>query len=173
MALPTNFSKPAGGAAPAGMPVRNKWKGLKSGSDRDPQLNIGHDYVVTMVGIEPYRDQRGYKITIEVNESSDPSFREKDRATILVNTGGDAYDVGMGKIKSMAVALAGLSSDEEYDATDPEGQLLSNTELRLEPSLIGERAAVRVRQGNPRFDKNKQPTGEFWPEHVWAPLGKE
>lgn len=154
-------------------PAASKWGGIPSAQPRSPILdNFGHDYDVELVSYEetrnPGKGTESYKVTIKILASDDPKVKVGSEAVILYMKHGKALETAMSKLKATSVAFAGMSSDEEYDAADPEGNFISNTFTQTGENLIGEKAHVQVLQGAPRLDQNDNPTGQYWPEYAWS-----
>lgn len=155
--------------APAG---GSRWGGIPSAAPKTPQLNIGHEYVVELVapGYQETRNQgkgtESFKVHLRVVESDDPHLPVGSSAIVIYMKHGKALETAMSKMKATSVAFAGCADDAEYDARDPGGLLISNTFNNVGENLIGEKAHVKVLQGD---QINGQP-GQFWREMEWSAL---
>jgi hypothetical protein len=157
----------------AATPPRSKWGGVKSAMSRSPILdNFGKEYDLELVSYEetrnPNKGTETYKVTVKVLASDDPGMKDGSEAVILYSKHGRSLEAGMSKLKATSVAFAGMNSDDEYDAADPEGDFISNTFTGTGQNLIGERAHVKVHRGD---EKEKEP-GKYWPEYEWSPAPK-
>ncbi len=165
MPLAKSFS---GGVA---KPAAGRWGGIPSALPKTPKLNIGHEYVVELVSFEetrnPGKGTESFKVTVNVLESDDTRIPAGSAGLLIYSKHGKSLEMGMSKLKATAVAFAGCASDEAYDAKDPTGALIDNTFNQTGENLIGEKAHVKVMQGQPIQGS----PGEHWPECEWSPVG--
>lgn len=164
MALGNGFKTTA-----AKVPGKNPWAGVKSAAPRTPMLNIGHEYALEILSYEETRNPgtgtESYKVTVKVVDSDDDKIKNGSEAVVIFMKHGKALEAAMSKLKALSVAAAGFTSDEEYDAADPEGNYITNTFLGTGENLIGQQVHAQVIQGSPIKDK----PGEYYQEFVWAP----
>lgn len=122
-------------AAPAQTPApaaaKSRWGGIKSREARDPLLQRG-TYLVELVGAEITFNRKSgnetFQTTVKVLHAEPGSVSQADsQCKILAIINGKSKDVGEGKVKAMSVAFAGYTSDDEYDAVDPEGAFIDET----------------------------------------------
>ena len=163
MPLAKSFTKPAASGS--------RWAGIPSAMPKTPKLNVGHDYDVELVSFEetrnPGKGTESFKVTVNVLTSDDSRIPVGSQAVVIYSKHGKSLEMGMSKLKATAVAFAGCATDEEYDARDPSGALIDATFNNVGENLIGEKAHVKVMQGQPIQGS----PGEYWPECEWSPFG--
>jgi hypothetical protein len=152
-------------------PAAGRWGGIPSAMPQTPKLNVGHEYDVELVAFRetrnPGKGTESFKVEVTVLESNDSRIPVGSPAVVIYSKHGKSLEIGMSKLKATAVAFAGCETDEEYDAKDPTGALIDATFNCTGENLIGEKAHVKVMQGQPIQGS----PGEYWPECEWSPVG--
>ncbi len=153
--LPINAKRPIA-AVPNGGASASRWGGIKSQQPQEPILGPG-SYRVQFAGAEvTFNKGSGhetFKSHVTVQDIADGSTNAVGSAASVLNIiNGKSQDIGQGRVKAMFVALAGLQTDEEFDALDARG---ASIEATLNGAgMVGRLVDVTVTDNGTRTAKN-------------------
>lgn len=182
----TQFAAPAPAPAPAAMPPQyapppaapaSRWAGIQSAQPRDPLLNAGAyrlRLVSLVYGFNPGSNTESSKATFEVIASEGAEANTPGEQGAVINLlSGKAGMQGMPRTKALVMAIAGASTDAEYNAFDPDGAFIDAAHGRANhrsaeaAALIGRLVDCRVTRGNAVKDEQGNPTADYYRNHHW------
>lgn len=123
---------PARTVAPAGrtVPARNargrgRYAGIRMASDRGPDKIKQGDYIIEFVRSGASRKGQTLMVTALVIDNNDDVHATKngEQGLIMINIGGDAYDIGFGTIKRLTGIVWDCETDDDLDDAEAAGEL--------------------------------------------------